>query len=184
MYRSLSEDNIDAAISNYLTSIAEVGASVDGLRGIELFTSLKRARVESGPYPHVTLFEAANRIMTDLVILYGVRWLLRHADLPFTVYDVEYGHENASRHDVMAATHVETLHGEAFNVAPSFFPVKRASALAKLRRSEPAASYAVLLVNSDAVRAGYEPRQREAEHIVLVDIVTGEATVRGADFRV
>ena len=27
--------------------------------------------------PDVALFEAANRIMTDLVILYGVRWLLK-----------------------------------------------------------------------------------------------------------
>jgi len=47
---------------------------LSGLRGLRLFQYLKRNQVGLGPYPHVTLFEAANRIMTDMVILKGIKW--------------------------------------------------------------------------------------------------------------
>jgi len=80
---TLSRENIDQTLVEYVTSIECLGESVAALRGVRLLEALKRDIVGIGPYPAVTLFEAANRIMTDLVILYGVRWLLRNAVFPF-----------------------------------------------------------------------------------------------------
>jgi len=74
MDRSLNRQNIDFAIHKYTSSIAEIGDMLSGLRGLRLFQYLKRNQVGLGPYPHVTLFEAANRIMTDMVILKGIKW--------------------------------------------------------------------------------------------------------------
>jgi hypothetical protein len=81
--RVLSSENVDAQINTYLACIEGIGASISELRGLRLLEALKRTAIKAGPYPHVTLFEAANRIMTDLVLLYGVRWLLQSRVFPF-----------------------------------------------------------------------------------------------------
>ena len=175
MHHDLNAGNVNVALDEYLVSIAEIGTTIDGMRGIELFTSLKRNVIGSGPYSHVSLFEAANRIMTDLVILYGVRWLLQDATLPFKQYTVEYGHEDKNLHDITALADELTCYGEAFNVAPSFFQTKKASALKKLRRDISNSDYTLLLVNSDAVSPGYTPRIEPKEYIVFVDIVAKSA---------
>ena len=73
---ALTVSNVTAEIQRRALLIEEIGPSIKGLRGIALLESLKRDRVGVGPYPNVTLFEAANRIMSDLVILHGVKWLL------------------------------------------------------------------------------------------------------------
>ena len=128
----------------------------------------------SGPYPNVTLFEAANRIMTDLVMLHGVRWLLKRKAFPFRAYTVEYGHGNEGAHDIEAREGGKTLIGEVFNVAPCFFPIKKAAALKKLRASRINAEYRVILVNHDAVVASYVPKPRSGEYYVFVNIETGD----------
>ena len=94
-------------------------------------TSLKREKLDHGPYRDVTLFEAANRIMSDLVILKGIRWLLDEKVFPFDAYTVEFGNENRNGFDIRAEQGGKTLVGEAFNVAPSFYPVKRRHAAGK-----------------------------------------------------
>ncbi len=72
-----------------------------------------------------------------------------------------------------------TLHGEVFNVASSFFPIKKAAALKKLRASTVQANYKVILVNHDAVPASYVPKPREDEYLLFVNIETGECRVFG-----
>jgi len=176
MNHILNDKNIDSEIDKYTKSISGLGNSIDGIRGIELFTTLKRKTMGSGPYPEVTLFEAANRIMTDLVILYGVRWLLSSDKFPFTAYTVEYGNEDNNDHDLTAYSGKQTLIGEAFNVAQSFYQNKKSSALKKLRENECSPNYVLLLVNSDATPESYKPRLLAGEHILLVDI--GEKSAR------
>src|SRR5262245_4361489 len=89
---TISKMNVDQIITKYVASVERLGESIANLKGLSLLTALKREAVGMGPYPNVTLFEAANRIMTDLVILYGLRWLLNHRSFPFDSYTVEYGH--------------------------------------------------------------------------------------------
>lgn len=129
----------------------EVGRSIEGKRGFELLTSLKRERLDHGPYKGVTLFEAANRIMSDLVILKGVRWLLENKKFPFDAYTVEFGNENRNGFDITAEQGGKKLVGEAFNVAPSFYRVKRRHAAKKLEDRGMDAEWRIILVNEDAL---------------------------------
>lgn len=170
----ITAKNVDWLLSHYVTLIEAVGHPVAGLRGVRLLSALKREVVGAGPYPGVTLFEAANRIMTDLVMLHGVRWLLQHEVFPFRAYTVEYGHGNEGEHDVVASEGGKTMIGEVFNVSRSLFPLKKAKALKKLRASRVQADYRVILVNHDAVGTSYVPKPREGEYYVFVNTDSGE----------
>ena len=175
--RELNETNIDRALADYVESADSVGDSIRGLTGIPLLETLKRGKAQTGPYPKVALFEAANRIMTDLVILRGVKWLLSARAFPFRSYTVEYGHEDNNDHDLMAKADGRTLIGEAFNVAPSFFGTKKQSALKKLRASTANADFRVILCNDDAVQATYSPKPREHEFFVFISTANGAGRV-------
>jgi hypothetical protein len=175
--RVLTDANIDGLLETYTAKAEAVGDSIAGLKGVALLNSLKRGSVGVGPYPNVALFEAANRIMTDLVILHGVRWLLRNSGLPFDAYTVELGHENHGQHDIVAEARGKVLFAEVFNVAQSFFPIKKASALKKLRSSAVRSHYRVIVCNHDSVALGYIPKPRPGECFLFVDISSGSATV-------
>jgi hypothetical protein len=131
--------------------------------------------VEIGPYPHVTLFEAANRIMTDLVILKGVRWLLDKRSFPFDEYLVEYGNEDSNEHDITAVQSGKRLIGEAFNVAPSFFQGKKTAMLKKLRNAGESIDFKIIMVNADAVNEDYLPKVKDREYYLFVDVESYEA---------
>ncbi len=144
---TLSRTNVDALITEYAASTGSLGESIAKLKGLRLLEALKRDVVGTGPYPGVTLFEAANRIMSDLVILHGVRWLLNHDVFPFDSYTVEYGNENRNGFDIRAAASGSTLIGEAFNVAQSFFQNKKNAMLKKLRDPAATADFKVIMFN-------------------------------------
>ena len=97
--REITYKNVELLLSRYLAEAESLGNSIAGLRGVRLLLVLKRDVVGEGPYPTVTLFEVANRIMTDLVMAQGVRRLLRKKTFPFRAYTVEYGHGNEGEHD-------------------------------------------------------------------------------------
>jgi hypothetical protein len=175
MDRALNRQNIDSVIQRYTSSIAEIGDMFSGLKGVRLFQYLKRNQVRIGPYPHVTLFEAANRIMTDLVILKGVKWLLHKRSFPFDEYVVEYGNEDSNDHDITADQSGKRLIGEAFNVAPSFFQGKKTSMLKKLRSFGERADFRIIMANADAVNTNYSPKVEDKEYYLFVDVDSDEA---------
>lgn len=181
MKRRLTVGNVGLALAEYSETIVSVGDRIQGKLGLELLHEVKRVPTGTGPYPDVTLFEAANRIMTDLVILNGVKWLLEESVFPFSEYRVEYGNEDSSAHDLMAENAGERLVGEAFNVAPSFFQVKKGAMLRKLRTPANAEKLKLILANADAVGASYRPKLSGYEHMVLVDVFTGKATTWSGD---
>jgi hypothetical protein len=163
----LHAENIADAISWYEAQISGISLP-NNLRGIELFETLKRNAVGEGPYPHTTLFESSNRIMTDLVLLYGVQWLV-NSELPFSEFNVDFGHANTQGHDVISVIRSPSLDAEVFNVAPTFFQGKKGKTLKKMRKDS-SANYQMIIVNFDAVSECYQPRLRENETILLVDI--------------
>ena len=174
--RELTLNNIEHLTSLRMASIEEMGRSIVGKSGLDLLASLKRDRLDHGPYVGVSLFEGANRAMSDLVILRGVHWLLREQIFPFAAYTVEFGNEDRNGFDVRAHRSNTSLVGEAFNVASSFFQSKKCSALKKLRSKEAAlADYRVMIFNHDAVRDRYRTKIGEDVYMISVDIVTGEA---------
>lgn len=166
---TLNANNIDKAIEGCMANISQIGNPTSGISDYVFLKAIKRNPLDRGPYPGTTLFETANRALTDLAILKGVKWLLDNGTFPFTDYDVEYGNRNVNPHDIMAANGTLTLHGEAFNVAKSFFQGKKTSSLTKLRGGG-AASFKLIIANSDARGPGYTPRLRAGEHILLVDV--------------
>jgi hypothetical protein len=177
MERNLNRENIESAVNRYESSIEGIGTTVSSLTGVKLFHYLKRQQIGSGPYPHVTLFEAANRIMTDLVILKGIRWILNTRAFPFDEYVVEYGNEDSNDHDITALKGGRKLLGEAFNVAPSFFQGKKASMLRKLRSPNCVADYKIIIANSDAIEENYSPKAQKGEYYVFVNVETDEVNM-------
>lgn len=176
-HRTLTKSNIDDEIAGFARQIACLGASLDGLRGLELCRALKRTILDTGPYLRVSFYEAANRVMTDLVILHGVRALLADVRFPYPSYTVEFGHENENAHDILAGAGDEALIGEAFNVSRSFYQAKKATALQKLRAAPGPARIRLLMYNHDAVSATYRPKPQSSECHVLVDIQSGAIRV-------
>lgn len=177
-FKILDGRNIDAAISWYHGSIGDI-CLPGQRRGVELFQTLKRVPVGYGPYPEATFFEAANRIMTDLVILHGVKWLLENHNPAFDAFSVDYGHRDTQSHDVMSHPVVAgepSLDGEAFNVAQSFFQGKKTSSLKKLR-GKSTATHRFIIVNAEAVKGGYVPDLADGEYILLVDIFGNDTRI-------
>jgi hypothetical protein len=174
----LTKKNIVGEIAKYLFDISQVGVSLRGRTGLPLLEALKREHLDSGRYPGVTLFEAANRIMTDLVILRGVAGMMNSTLFSFfDEYTVEYGSENNNGFDLRANHGECQLIGEAFNVAPTFFPVKRNSAMKKLRDTSQASTHRILMYNSDAISKSYKPRHIKGWYHVVVDINTGQVDI-------
>jgi len=148
----LDKVNIDSTIKEYLGKLDSIKLPAPPNDVLLLMYSVKRKPLDSGPYLGVSFFEASNRILSDLVILFGVRQLLRKTligkvQLPFGEYEVALGVEGGN--DLRATVGGRTLIGEAFNVAPSFFQTKKNSAIKKLKKRS--ADYRLLLFNSDAV---------------------------------
>jgi nitrogen fixation protein len=170
--RRLNSSNIEKAIKNYLHLLADLPLNIISSDPFDFLKKIKRKPVGTGPYPCVTLFEAANRIMTDLVILVGVRELLRGKipDLDFDEYIVELGNEDSHENDISATRNGWHLRGEAFNVAESFFQGKKTLMLKKLRKKSTSTDRLLLLFNSEAVSTTYVAKNRINEYYLPVDI--------------
>ena len=175
--RTLTQKNVGRITQEFVRSIKGLGGSIKGKTGLGLLEALKREKLKTGPYLGVSLFEAANRVMTDLVILHGVTWLLKQKIFPFNSYTVEFGNEDNNDFDIKASFKGKTLVGEAFNVAPSFFQGKKSSMLKKLRRNGQKADYRVIMVNHDAVTKDYSPKTEAGVYYVVVNVSSGETRI-------
>jgi hypothetical protein len=165
---------IDDYIKRYLALIREVSAPIgketSRREGYDLLKYLKRCPLGAGPYPDVSPFEGANRISSDLVILFGVRRLLHdpRVTLPFDEYTVRLGTKQGI--DIEAHTKGAHLVGEAFSVAESYFSTKKSKTLKAL--SERTAKYKILLFNSDAITNIdlYDLQEIDGVYHVVIDV--------------
>ncbi|MGO9336127.1 MAG: hypothetical protein ACLPLR_01635 [Terriglobales bacterium] len=171
--RTISKANAAHLIETYLASVERIENSLGDHKVLDLLKVLKRNHIGAGPYPCVTWFEASNRILSDLVILYGVKWLLDNEVFPFEQYVVEYGNEDENGFDIRAEGEGKALVGEAFNVAPSFFQGKKNSMRKKLAESR--ADFKILMFNHDAVKLSYAPRPTKNEYFVFVQVGIGDS---------
>ncbi|MBP6732605.1 MAG: hypothetical protein KA149_11130 [Chitinophagales bacterium] len=174
--RELNANNIDKAIRDYIKTLEDIPLHLQSKDFLELMYRLKREKLDKGPYKGVTLFEASNRIMTDLTILFGVKSLLA-SNIPaisYEKYTVELGNESKHTHDIEAQHNGFSLIGEAFNVAPSFFPGKKNASLKKLRetRNTDTTKQLLIMYNADAHGENKEPKQNGNEFYlpVMIDL--------------
>jgi len=171
---TLDKNCIDIEIKRYLAKLSEVKEPVrreaNTLDSYGLIRFVKRYPLGVGPYPDVSLFENCNRIFSDLVILFGVRRLLYElaSQFPFTEYRVAFGTEQGI--DLEAQNNNESLVGEAFSVAKTFFPTKKRKALNSVLKSD--AEYKLLLFNSDAVKnpGGWDLRKEQGVFYLTIDV--------------
>ena len=168
----LNKTNIEKAIADYLNLLKNIPLKLQSENVLKFLTDLKRKKLNSGPYPNVTLFESANRIMSDLTILYGIKELLNGAisDIKYDEYQVEFGHDNYNNNDIYASDGISKLIGEGFNVAKSFFPTKKANALKKMRAQIEPNDKLLLIYNSDAVLESYKPVRKMNEYHLKIKL--------------
>lgn len=100
---------------------------------IQMIKYLKRRTDDSnhqiGPYFGLTIFEAANRIATDLIIINGILQLIDNGIEPAdSIVTVRLGNKHTKGKGDFTINNKE---GEAFNVATSFFKGKLGSTLRK-----------------------------------------------------
>jgi F0F1-type ATP synthase gamma subunit len=159
--KTLNNNNIDDVIAKYLEMVSEIDINTFDST-IDLINFIKRGKTAKGPYPYVSLSESSNRIMTDLVILFGIKNLLNGIipEIRFKEYFVDFGNENSKKHDILVIGRWGTyLVGEAFNVSRSLFKAKKRNSVKKLRNSQMAflnqfpqscITKAIIIYNSDA----------------------------------
>jgi len=169
---SLNHSNIQIEIQKYLKEIDAIDFPERSGNNIEYMLSLKRGKILKGPYPYVSIFEASNRIFSDIVILFGIRQILMNPQLgsirlPFDQYEVKLGAENGF--DIEAEKGDEKLIGEAFNVAQSFFPDKKRKMKAKLT-NENNYDYKILIFNTDAVPDPEYYRQISTKSMIYLPV--------------
>ena len=165
--RRLTRENIDYEIEEYLTLLDDFPISLKEENTLDFLYRIKRGKTLTGPYPDVSIFEAANRIMTDLVILFGAKKILSGCIPEIEVQEliVELGNEDQRSFDITG----KDLRGEAFNVAPSFFQNKKSSALKKLRNNS-GNEVILLMYNEDAVTKTYIPQTLRREFHLRVKL--------------
>jgi len=122
----------------------------------EMINYLKRKDTNNpqkiGPYQNITIFEAANRIASDLVIINGIIQLVaKHPELLVARFTLRLGilHEKG-KGDFTIHLDNQDFEGEAFNVAPSFLKVKLRNTTSKWKKSEYRDQLMYILVNDEA----------------------------------
>lgn len=100
---------------------------------IEQIQLVKRQPKEIGPYKNLSVFEALNRIASDLVLLEGAR-LMFNGKIPEIIPNtIKLNMGNKSGFDfIVNTTRNKTVYGEAFNVAHSFAKVKMRQTIDKI----------------------------------------------------
>ncbi len=102
-----------------------------------------------GPYENCSLFEAANRIASDLVIINGILQLIEaNQELKKALFSLQLGttHQKG-KGDFTIKINGEEREGEAFNVAPSFLKQKMSKTKNKWKGNQ---QLKYILVNADA----------------------------------
>ena len=171
MQRLLTVGNVGTTLAEYSATIVSVGDRIQGKLGLELLQEVKRVPTRTGPYPEVTLFEAAKPHNDRFGDSERREVAAAGICLPFLGVPRRVRKRGLQRHDLMAENEDERLVGEAFNVAPSFFQAKKAAMLRKLRMPENREGLKLILANADAVGESYRPKLRANEHMVLVPCV-------------
>jgi len=162
----LNISNIDFTLNQYIEIIDSMSNYLISKSSYGLLHSIKREKINSGLYPNVTLYESANRILTDLVIIKGIRMLLHghKENIDYREYKVNYGNGAGQEYDIEAIENSNKLLGEAFNVSKSLFKMKRKKTEMKLKRESNLKYDLVIIYNKDA-----DPSER---YIDLVDGIT------------
>jgi hypothetical protein len=134
---------------------------------------LKREHSPIGPYTDITVFEAANRIATDLALFEGVLKMFMTGKIePDATIQLRLGTMQADgKGDFSVFQSGGEIQGEVFDVAPSFFKAKLGKTLRKWKDNS---SLRYVVFNKDAVdedsRKWYENKKAEYKKIAFMEV--------------
>ena len=132
---------------------------------VDMIKYFKRKSINNnnqiGPYFGLTVFEAANRIATDLVIINGIIQLISNGDEPeSSVITVRLGNKDVKGKGDFSINEKE---GEAFNVAASYYKGKLRSTNSKWQNL----SLSYILVNAEV----FEELKKEKPPIEVIKVI-------------
>jgi hypothetical protein len=137
---------------------------------IRMIHYLKRKEEENslniGPYRHITPFEAANRIASDLVIIAGLIQLVNEGKEPAnSIITIRLGTKHQQdKGDFI----INGKEGEAFNVAPTFFSGKMYQTKAKWKKiidKDNLINLSYILVNAEVLNGEKSIKMNNTEII-------------------
>lgn len=126
-------------VNNHLKIIESVKPPLGIIALVDFFESIKRQEIKGWPTDEkgVSLFEAANRILSDLILFFGVRGMLKRPkrlgkDISRMTFELNLGVRGGPDFRAPAGSNKCIVVGEAFNVATSFFATKMNYELKKI----------------------------------------------------
>lgn len=139
-----------------------------------LLQVLKRDSFTIGPYINITIFEAANRIASDLTLLEGVLQLFKNKSITGSaIVKLRLGTmQEKGKGDFSVFDSGNELQGEAFDVAPSFFKIKLYKTLKKWNDDK---TFKYVVFNSDCLddsscKTYYKNQKSERSEIVFLGV--------------
>lgn len=150
---ALSQKDFDNAKRAYLKTLEGYKWEVKKVDSIyDLIDNIKRTPQETGPYQNISVFEALNRIGSDLVLLSGATKLFKEgigARIPISIH-LKMGTTQGFDFKVCFDDEY-VIYGEAFNAAKSFCKQKMRQAIHKLIDHNPdkTATEGIVFINKD-----------------------------------
>lgn len=150
--KALSEQEFELAKAAYMNLLAENKYCMKETHTIyELIESIKRTPEKIGPYQNISVFEALNRIGSDLVLLSGATQLFKEelkGIKPQSIH-LKMGSTRGFDFEVFL-NDKKVIYGEAFNAAESFCKEKMRQAIIKLiDNKDGKTNSAIVFVNDD-----------------------------------
>ena len=146
----LNKAEFIAAKKLYRQSITDNEYEIKATKDIfQLIQNIKRSPEKIGPYQHMSIFEALNRIGSDLVLLSGAEKLFTSENQPQKIL-LRMGNTKGFDFEVFYKDD-EVVYGEAFNAAESFCKHKMRQAIHKLIDYNPdeKANLAFIFINEE-----------------------------------
>lgn len=161
MSKTLTKENLVSEVRRYVADADATTIPSLPTDPIAFFGALKRTALRNGHYSGKSIFEVANRTLSDLVVLALAERLLSsplkgHSAAP-TLVRVLLGTEDDGNDVEASLPDGSLLRGECFNVAPSFFQTKLNKSRKKLR-VEAEDVIKVIAFNDDAVPSNWAPK--------------------------
>jgi hypothetical protein len=163
----LNKKDFLAAKDLYLKSLEQNPYSMPEAENIyQLLNNVKRNPAVIGPYKDLTVFEALNRIGSDLVLLSGAQQLFdgKVKEIKPDRILLRMGNTGGFDFEVFLKSG-EIIYGEAFNAAPSFCKSKMRQAIKKLMENvDSKSNKALVFANSDVknILEGYVNKQENS----------------------
>ena len=149
----ISKDDFLIAKQLYLDALEENPYAMIKHKDIyELITNIKRSPGKIGPYQDISVFEALNRIGSDLVLLSGTTKIFNgdtEINVPAKI-QLRMGNTHGFDFEVHTKSKGK-IYGEAFNAAESFCKSKMRDAIHKLMKNNPdkKAKHAIVFINQE-----------------------------------